>query len=106
VDKGSAAENEVRIVVLHARQGDCCYRLYDNNVCEAGHDDEVGSWPFQMGQMRTRAQSSARLYAWRYGRACGMSTPVNLPHQETGPRRRSRLCSFSYGMVRYLRGFS
>jgi hypothetical protein len=30
-----------------------------------------------------------------------MSTSPNLPHQETEPRRRSRLCSFSYGAVWY-----
>jgi len=26
----------------------------------------------------------------------GISVPPSLPHQETEPRRRSRLCSFSY----------
>jgi hypothetical protein len=53
------------------------------------HDDEVGSWPFPMGQMRTRVRSRARRYSLALsGQArggAGMSTPPNLPHQETKP---------------------
>jgi len=66
LNKGSVVENEVRIIVLHARQGTRCHTLYDSNVREGGHDDEVGSWSFQMGQMRTRARPRARHYSMRW----------------------------------------
>ena len=73
MNKGSAAENEVRIVVLHACQDARCYRLYDNNVREGGHGDGVGSWPFRMGQIRTRARSRARYALALGGQARGES---------------------------------
>lgn len=67
VNRGSAAENEVRIVVLHTRQGARYFWLYCTTTAYV-KEDMTMKWVVgrsERGNLRTRARSRAPAMCWR-----------------------------------------